>query len=59
MARKVGAAVEGELEAVHGVEDGVGSDQQGELVPLDKCVEFLEQTESMPLLRLSGRPTDL
>ena len=44
MARKVGAAVEGELEAVHGVEDGVGSDQQGELVPLDKCVEFLEQT---------------
>jgi fructose-bisphosphate aldolase class II len=44
MARKCGAAVEGELEAVYGVEDGVGSDHQGDLVPLDKCVEFLEQT---------------
>ena len=44
LARKVGAAVEGELEAVKGVEDGVGSDYQGELVPLDKCIEFLEQT---------------
>lgn len=44
MARKVGAAVEGELEAVRGVEDGVGSEHEGELVPLDKCVEFLEQT---------------
>jgi fructose-bisphosphate aldolase class II len=44
MAREVGAAVEGELEAVKGVEDGVGSNYQGELVPLDKCVEFLEET---------------
>ncbi len=44
MARKCGAAVEGELEAVHGVEDGVGSEEEGELVPLDKCVEFLDQT---------------
>jgi fructose-bisphosphate aldolase class II len=44
MARKCGAAVEGELEAVHGVEDGIGSEEQGELVPLDKCIEFLEQT---------------
>jgi fructose-bisphosphate aldolase class II len=44
IARKVGAAVEGELEAVRGVEDGVGSDQEGGIVPLDKCVEFLEQT---------------
>jgi fructose-bisphosphate aldolase class II len=44
MARRCGAAVEGELEAVRGVEDGVGSDHEGELVPLDKCVEFLEQT---------------
>ncbi len=44
MARKCHAAVEGELEAVRGVEDGVGSDHEGELVPLDKCVEFLEQT---------------
>lgn len=44
MARKCGAAVEGELEAVRGVEDGVGSEHEGELVPLDKCIEFLEQT---------------
>lgn len=44
MARKCHAAVEGELEAVRGVEDGVGSEHEGELVPLDKCVEFLEQT---------------
>jgi fructose-bisphosphate aldolase class II len=44
MARQCGAAVEGELEAVRGVEDGVGSEHEGDLVPLDKCVEFLEQT---------------
>jgi ketose-bisphosphate aldolase len=44
MARKVGAAVEGELEAVKGVEDEVGSEEEGRLVRLDKCVEFLEQT---------------
>jgi len=44
MARSHGAAVEGELEAVHGVEDGVGSEEQGAIVALDKCVEFLEQT---------------
>lgn len=44
MARAVGAAVEGELEAVKGVEDDIGSDEEGGLVRLDKCVEFLEQT---------------
>jgi fructose-bisphosphate aldolase class II len=44
MARLHGAAVEGELEAVRGVEDGVGSEEGSELVPLEKCVEFLEQT---------------
>jgi len=44
MARKCGAAVEGELEAVRGVEDGVGSETEGEIVPLDKCIEFLDQT---------------
>jgi ketose-bisphosphate aldolase len=45
MARSYGAAVEGELEAVRGVEDGMGSEEESELVPLDKCVEFLEQTQ--------------
>src|SRR5580698_396701 len=44
MARAYGAAVEGELEAVKGVEDGMGSDEASPIVPLDKCVEFLEQT---------------
>lgn len=44
MARKTGAAVEGELEAVYGVEDGMGSKHEGELVPFDKCIEFLDQT---------------
>jgi tagatose 1,6-diphosphate aldolase GatY/KbaY len=45
MARSCGAAVEGELEAVRGVEDGMGSEDESELVPLEKCVEFLEQTQ--------------
>lgn len=43
-ARKLGAGVEGELEAVKGVEDGVGGDLEGELVPIDKCIEFIEAT---------------
>ena len=45
MARSCGAAVEGELEAVRGVEDGIGCEDESELVPLEKCVEFLEQTQ--------------
>lgn len=44
MARACGAAVEGELEAVRGVEDGVGSDMEGAIVGLAECVEFLQQT---------------
>ena len=43
-AKKLGAGVEGELEAVKGVEDGIGGDIEGELVPTDKCVEFIEAT---------------
>jgi fructose-bisphosphate aldolase class II len=43
-AKKLGAGVEGELEAVKGVEDGVGGDLEGELVPIDKCIEFIEAT---------------
>jgi fructose-bisphosphate aldolase class II len=43
-AKKFGAGVEGELEAVKGVEDGVGGDVEGELVPIDKCIEFIEAT---------------
>jgi ketose-bisphosphate aldolase len=43
-AKKHGAGVEGELEAVRGIEDDVGSDVEGELVPVDRCVEFIEET---------------
>jgi fructose-bisphosphate aldolase, class II len=43
-AKKHGAGVEGELEAVRGIEDDVGSDAEGELVPVDRCVEFIEET---------------
>jgi ketose-bisphosphate aldolase len=43
-AKKSGAGVEGELEAVGGIEDDVGSEVEGELVPVEKCVEFIETT---------------
>jgi ketose-bisphosphate aldolase len=43
-AKKHGAGVEGELEAVRGIEDEVGSDVEGELVPVERCVEFIEET---------------
>ncbi|MFV2082724.1 MAG: ketose-bisphosphate aldolase, partial [bacterium] len=44
LARKFGAAVEGELEAVKGVEDGMGSEEEGAIVPLDKAVKFIRET---------------
>jgi len=44
IAHSYGAAVEGELESVVGVEDGVGSNEGSAIVPLDKCLAFLEQT---------------
>ena len=43
-AHRYGVAVEGELEAVKGVEDGVGGDDQGAVVPLDKAVAFIRAT---------------
>ena len=43
-ARKCGAAVEGELEAVKGVEDGVGNEYGGPIVSLDKALEFIRET---------------
>ena len=42
--KKHGAGVEGELEAVRGIEDEVGSEAEGELVPVERCVEFIEAT---------------
>jgi len=43
-ARRHGAHVEGEIEGVRGVEDGVGSDEEGEVFPLEEAVGFLEAT---------------
>jgi len=44
LAHRHGVAVEGELEAVRGVEDGVGSAEQGAVVALDKAVAFIRET---------------
>jgi ketose-bisphosphate aldolase len=44
MARQTGATVEGELVTVAGVEDGVGSDEEGELLPIEDEIEFIRQT---------------
>src|SRR6476660_10041463 len=39
-----GARVEGEIETVRGVEDGVGSDEAGEVHPVDVSAKFIEET---------------
>ena len=39
-----GVAVEGELEAVRGVEDGLGQAGEGTIVPLDQALAFVRQT---------------
>ena len=44
MADKTGASVEGELVAVGGVEDGIGSEQEGDLLPIAKEIEFIQET---------------
>jgi len=44
MAGKTGASVEGELVAVRGVEDGIGSEQEGGLLPIAKEIEFIQET---------------
>jgi ketose-bisphosphate aldolase len=43
-ARKYGAAVEGEIEAIKGVEDGVGSDYGSPEVALESALEFIRET---------------
>ena len=40
----LGAAVEGEVVAVAGVEDGMGSDEEGGLPPIEKELEFIADT---------------
>jgi ketose-bisphosphate aldolase len=44
LAHQHGVAVEGELEAVKGIEDGVGDDYGGPIVALDKAVTFIRET---------------
>ena len=43
-AKTKGAAVEGEVVAVAGVEDGMGSEEEGGLPPIEKELEFIEDT---------------
>jgi fructose-bisphosphate aldolase class II len=43
-ARRVGAAVEGEIEGIRGVEDGVGSDDEDEVQPLATALDFIRDT---------------
>jgi fructose-bisphosphate aldolase class II len=44
LAHSYGAAVEGELEPVKGVEDDHGSDEEGAIVSLEQAVEFMRTT---------------
>jgi fructose-bisphosphate aldolase class II len=44
LARKYGAAVEGEIEPVKGVEDGIGSDAEVAVFSVDKAVTFIRTT---------------
>ena len=43
-AHRVGVAVEGELEAITRVEDGIGDEHGGPVVALDKALAFIRQT---------------
>lgn len=43
-ARRYGAQVEGEIEAITGVEDGLGSDAEAQRLPLETTLAFLEAT---------------
>jgi fructose-bisphosphate aldolase, class II len=53
LAKKHGAGVEGELEAVRGIEDDVGSEAEGELVPVERASNSLKQRELTALRRRS------
>jgi fructose-bisphosphate aldolase, class II len=43
-ARRAGADVEGEIEGIRGVEDDIGSDEQGPTQTLEVAVAFIERT---------------
>jgi fructose-bisphosphate aldolase class II len=44
-ARRYGAHVEGEIEGIQGVEDGVGSDAASRVQSLEVAVDFIKRTE--------------
>ena len=43
-ARRYGADVEGEIEGIRGVEDGMGSDEEGAIQTLEVAVDFIRAT---------------
>jgi fructose-bisphosphate aldolase, class II len=43
-ARRAGADVEGEIEGIRGVEDDIGSDEEGRIQALEVAVGFIERT---------------
>jgi fructose-bisphosphate aldolase class II len=44
-AKRYGATVEGEIEAIEGVEDGIGSDDSSQEQPLDVALGFIRKTK--------------
>ena len=44
LAEQYGACVEGEVVSVAGVEDGVGSEEEGEVISIEKAVAFIRET---------------
>jgi fructose-bisphosphate aldolase, class II len=44
LAKRYGAAVEGEVEAVKGVEDGIGGDYGTPVIPLEQAMAFIGET---------------
>jgi fructose-bisphosphate aldolase class II len=44
LAKQTGASVEGELVTVGGVEDGMGGDKEGDLLPIEKEIDFIRET---------------
>ena len=51
-----GAQVEGEIESVLGVEDGVGSDEAGEVHPVEVSAEFIEDDRASTRSRRRSAP---
>ena len=45
LAHQAGVSVEGEVEPVKGVEDGIGTDDDIPIIPLDQAVRFIKETE--------------